>query len=303
MEYITNNTFRKIFSTFELTDIDSEKYDSQLIDINLNLIQKIKNFFKDSESIKIGCFHKPNNKYNLNSYEEVKEYATYHSKEDCKILLSDFKNIKVPDKLIENIFEVNKKNGKDDEEIKKILIHEISRFRKIFKKHFPNLEDTKSSNIAFENEINEIWGIESELEILFVNNSGSIKIENPDLMKLDDKIKLIINKIITHTGNEISSDDILLIMFNLFLNNGKLEYSNKIFDKYEDKILTYFNSIKEELTFDIKDVFHLYFKIIFNKSIAFEGNLFIQLNLIFCSGDCGVEMYNDILENLLNGKQ
>lgn len=303
MEYITNNTFRKIFSTFKLTEIGNKKYDDQLIDLNLNLIEKIKCFFKDSESIEIGRFHKSNNKYKLNSFEETVEYATHHSKEDCKILLSDFQNVEIPGELITNVIERNKNIGKNDEEIKKVLIDEVSKFRKVVKKHFPHLEDFKSSNTAFENEINEIWGIESEVEIIFANNSGSIRIENPDLIELDAKIKLITNKIITYTDNKISSDDILLIMFNLFVNKVKLEYSNKTFDEYEDKILSYLNLIKGELTFDIKNIFDLYFKIIFNNSITFESNLFLQLNLKFCHGDCGVEMIKKRRENLLNEKK
>jgi hypothetical protein len=299
MEYITKSTFKKIFSTFKITEIESKIHFTNFIDFNFDLIEKMNSFFKDSESIIISCFHKPCNKYSLNSFDEDIVYGTYHSKKDCKILLSDYKSIKVPSELIENIIDQNKKIGKSDDEIKTILFNEILKFKNIVKKHFPYLKDIKPSNTEFENEIKEIWGMENFLEIIFNRNSGYVNIENLNLLDLDTEIKSIINKISIHLVSELSCDEILLIIFNLFVSKVKLEYTNIAFEKYEDKILRYFKSTIEESNFDFKYFFIQYFSIIFNKSIPFESNLFTHLNLKFCLGDCGVEIYNDILEIIL----
>ena len=120
MNFITNNTFKKIFSNFTIKKSESLKYDSQIIDFDFELIKKVKDFFKNSENIQITSFHKFNSKNYPNVKE--KEYGTYHIKEDCKILKSDFQDIKVPLNLIEIVIAQNKNNNKKVEEIAEILL-------------------------------------------------------------------------------------------------------------------------------------------------------------------------------------
>jgi hypothetical protein len=188
------------------------------------LITLIKNTFNNLEQIIIECYHKSACKFYI---DDDIEYATYHSKEDCRILLSDYKYI-------------------DEKGIEHIIV-----------------------------------------------NSGSIMIENPDLAELKIIVNFIINMCVNGTKNHISKEDVIMIMFQIYHNGPKLEFSNGLLKKHEEEILNYLNSSNELLSFDLKKIFSLYFKILFNKSIPFERNLFSNLNIKFCQGDCGIEIANN----------
>ena len=232
MEYITNNTLKKIYSKLKISDIESQNFQVDLIDINSILITQIKNTFNNPEQIIIEFYHKSANRYNSISDEDI-EYATYHSKEDCKILKSDYNYI-------------------DDNGIEQIIV-----------------------------------------------NSGSIMIENSDLAELKIIVNFIIDMCVNGTKNHISKEDVMMIMFRFFHNGPELEFSNELLKKHESEISNYLDSLNELFSFDLKKIFSLYFKIIFNKLIPFERNLFSHLNIKFCLGDCGVEMAKNRREKLL----
>lgn len=301
MNYITNSTFKKIFTTLTISEINCTNSDQSSIDCNLEFIKKIMSSFKEPENIVIQFYHKFHNKY-LNSFED-KEYGTCHSLYNCSILLSDYKDIEISPEIIEKTVDKYKRIGKTQSEIIDLVRDEISKLKKIVHKHFPNLDDIDPSNNTLKKEIYELLGIEMEIKTLFAKNSGSVKIENIDLKELESKVELYISLIINPIGIQMPKEDILTIMFKLTRDSQKLEYSTPLLSDYEEIIIQNFNSLSKDLIFDMRCTFNLYFKIIFNKSIPFDGHLFSHLNLLSCQFDCGIESLRQIEEILFNKNQ
>lgn len=291
MKYITKNTYRKIHSTFSIYEVDNGMIYED-IKINSTFIEILKDTFNDFENIRISCFHQPKNKFEYNK----KESATYHSKSDCEILLSDYKKITFPKKIIEHLIDTAKKENKNDEEIKSIINTENKKYENLVKKHFSNLENINFQNNDFINEVIAIWGIKSDINLAFANNSGIIEIENTNLKELSLEINHIINNLKDSIGIEITFENILLILFNTFINDNKFGYRKENLNKFENEILNILVLNSVEKTLEMQKNIRLYFKIYLNEMLKFEDHLFFQLDLNSCNANC----LSDLLINLRN---
>ena len=270
MSYITNSNAEQLISSLQIKDLNlaGRVYKINLEFLNkfdTNLLLATKLFFQNPEEFYTEKYVKHSRKHDAESYVYEYEFGpAYHATHDCKRLLSDYVNYKIPVQI--------KIKGTE----------EISRYRKWFEGHEHLLENKPQQflNYLYANFNVQISASALALLRAEYKNSGAIEMDNIDL----DTLESSIDELIKDANSFSASNGVIMAKYvkhtylwnkpdQLFIGYGS--YSDT---EIREVLRTFETKFKQPLIKKLKE----YYRIKFNPELELKSDLLSQLGFVSC---------------------
>lgn len=187
----------------------------------------------------------------------------FHTNENCDKILSNFYNIKLPERI--------KAEGHE----------KIEEFRLWFKENYDLFIDKPD---IFVERMRLRFKLEEKIEAVDYKNSGVDMIENLNLLELDKKIENLIEKSYDYIN---SSQKIKVILENFaqisFIHKEKKSPYNNPTRYSNEEIWAVLKEFDERFKTPIIFLLREYYKVKYNPNLAFEGKLLQQLGFNHCT--------------------
>lgn len=267
MAYLTKSNSLKIISRIDLKNKDSlsgEIYGKSIYffsNYEKNNLLGLKELLKDPENF-IKEYYVPVEATDNLKYVYEGGKPSYHSKPDCELLNSSYKNFEIPEQLREK--------GKD----------EVIKFRNWFKGNQYLLDDPD----AFVARLKIAFGIIINPKTIDFENSGVEVKENLNLNELENRINLLISNVDQYynNANEEQKEIIRRYQRLTFLANPKYEIKDNN-TRFKDEVIKEF--LKQYDVHFKKPITNLlieYYRVKHNPNLKFEGHLLEQLGFRPC---------------------
>lgn len=306
MAYITKANSKRILRKINLNDIpdiEGEVYKKPIYFLSkweTKYLLLMQSLLKEPEKFAIEVYHPVVNKDTFQYVFESEQPPSYHSNKNCERLTSKFKNFEIPFEIKARARERGLNEGKSEQEILELEIHQVEVFRAWFKENF---EIFNSDTEEFLKKLDIRWNIQRNVNEIERNNSGVESIENLNLAELEVEIDKIISEAGRYFVNNKDKQHIIRRFQKLtFLayRKGRIDINDTELtdDELKEFLLEYDTKFKKP----IKELLFQYYRVKYNPDLSFEGQLLERLNFRSCSVCDGTADFDYVIDATLSSE-
>jgi len=306
MAYITKANSKRILRKINLNDIpdiEGEVYKKPIYFLSkweTKYLLLMQSLLKEPEKFAIEVYHPVVNKDTFQYVFESEQPPSYHSNKNCERLTSKFKNFEIPFEIKARARERGVNEGKSEQEILELEIHQVEVFRAWFKENF---EIFNSDTEEFLKKLDIRWNIQRNVNEIERNNSGVESIENLNLAELEVEIDKIISEAGRYFVNNKDKQHIIRRFQKLtFLayRKGRIDINDTELtdDELKEFLLEYDTKFKKP----IKELLIQYYRVKYNPDLSFEGQLLERLNFRSCSVCDGTADFDYVIDATLSSE-